>query len=101
MAWYKVISHTNVSVNHLNGAVHSLPYGTIFAADPNNPDVRTLMTRFKLPKVVAVAGPADNAVPLPGPSLPVPSEQAPAQQKLPSGINDIASRVDAKAKSKK
>ena len=101
MAWFKVISHTNVCIDHQNGSVVPMPYGTVFEADPSNPDVRRFMTRFSPPKVVAVEMPEEGAVikkalAKPAPSLPVPSQQAPAEPSLPPGLNDIA-RSDSRS----
>lgn len=95
MGWFKVISHTPVCIDHQNGSVIPMSYGQVFEADDSNPDIRRFMTRFSPPKIVAVEKPVTTrAIPKPGPSMPVPSEQAPAEEKapLPPGIHDIARR---------
>jgi len=96
--WFKVISRIPIPVNHQNGSVHSLAYGAIFEADPNLPDVRRYM-KFCPPRIVAVSGPPPKkGVPKPGPSLPVPSEQAPAGPKPPPGVHDIVRSPELEGK---
>lgn len=88
MPWFKVISHTPISVNHGNGTVQSLPRGTTFEADENLPDIRRYQ-RFTPPKI-AFAAPVPNGIKAPAPSYPIPGPKKPEPKApTPPGISEV------------
>lgn len=88
MAWFKVISHTPITVNHGNGAVQSLPRGQVFEADENLPDIRRYQ-RLVPPKV-AISAPSPTGIKAPGANYPIPGpKKAEAKAPTPPGISEV------------